>query len=152
MFILFLYLVKKPITCELLAAETIAKSINGKAIPIPKNRKLRKFVINETVEVEIANNTMSVAGLHGSTIRPKNEPKMNELKYGFFRTGACVLGKNLPISKLKISNIEIIPRMPKAIGEMIPMALVNDSCNSSVKIKPINSMERITPLVMIRPK
>ena len=61
-------------------------------------------------------------------------------------------GKNLLKSTLKINSILINARIPKAIGETIPIAFVKDSCNSFVKINPNKNMEVITPPVTIKPR
>ncbi len=127
MFINFLYLVKKPITSLLLVAERIANTSKGNPIPIPKNTKLSKFVVKLITEVDTANRTANEAGLQGRTIAPKNNPKINADKVGFFKTGAVVFGKNLPRSKLKIRKMLTTAKIPKAIGEMIPIAFVNDA-------------------------
>ena len=79
-FIVLFFLVKKPITFLLLAADINEKSNSGRPIPIPKSKKLNKFVIKLMVDVLMANKTTSEAGLQGRTIRPKNNPKMIELK------------------------------------------------------------------------
>ena len=73
--IALLCFVKKPITPTLHFADIIAKISNGSAIPIPKNKKLNKFVMNAIVEVDIAKRTIKEAGLQGKTIAPKKNPK-----------------------------------------------------------------------------
>ena len=42
-------------------------------------------------------------------------------------------------------------RIPKAIGLMIPIALVRDSCRKKVKINPKRNIDRITPNVTNSP-
>ena len=75
-----MYLVKKPITCLLADAETIAKITNGIDIPKPNATKLSKLVKKLATDVETANNTAKDAGLHGSTIKPKNKPNTEALR------------------------------------------------------------------------
>ena len=89
--------------------------------------KFNKLVVKLITEVDTANRTAKDAGLHGRTIAPKNNPKINADKVGLFKTGAVVFGKNLPKSKLKIKKTLTIARIPNAIGEMIPMAFVNEA-------------------------
>ena len=74
----------------------------------------------------IANKTTNDAGLHGRTIAPKKNPKINELKKGFLTVGDFICGSNLLKSKLNIKNKLTIAKIPKAIGEIIPMALVSE--------------------------
>jgi hypothetical protein len=114
----------------------IAKTSNGNAIPIPNTMKLRRLVKKSIVDALIANSTISEAGLQGKTIAPKNNPKTKEVNKGFLRIGACHFGINFPKSTSNISNTLTIASIPKAIGDMRPMALVNDSCNNKVKINP----------------
>ena len=125
----------------------------GRAIPIPKNTKLKRFETKLIVEVLIANKTIKDAGLQGKTIAPKKNPKMNELSKGFFVTGARIcLGNNLEKSKLKIKNKLTIAKIPKAIGEIIPIALVREACKNCVKINPTKNIEVITPKVTNKPR
>ena len=74
------FVVKKPITSSLLAAEMMEKISKGAAMPIPNNTKLSRLRINEAVEVDMANKIMSEAGLQGNTIAPKKNPKIKEVK------------------------------------------------------------------------
>ena len=74
------YPVNHPITTLLLVAEIIANISKGIPIPIPKTMKLKKFETKLTADVLTANKTTNEAGLHGRTIAPKNNPKMNELE------------------------------------------------------------------------
>ena len=62
------------------------------------------------------------------------------------------MGNNLEKSKLNIRNKLTTARIPKAIGEIIPIALVNDVCKNFVNIRPNKNMEDITPRVTINPK
>jgi len=133
-------------------AEIAAKINNGRAIPIPKNMKLNKFVTKPIVEVLIANKTTNEAGLHGRTMAPKKNPKPNELKKGFLDVGDRICGKNLEKSKLNIKNKLTNAKIPKAMGEMIPITLVKETCKNFVKIKPTKNIELITPRETITPK
>jgi hypothetical protein len=45
----------------------------------------------------------------------------------------------------------IIPSKIKAIGEIIPIILVKDTCNIVVKTKPTTSIKEITPATTIKP-
>lgn len=89
-FIALLFFVKNPITVLLHCAEINANKSKGRDIPTPKNTKLSKFVKKSTVDVLIANRTISDAGLHGKTIAPKKKPKKYELKKGFFAFGETI--------------------------------------------------------------
>ena len=129
-----------------------ANKSKGRDIPTPKNTKLNKFVTKSAVDVLMANRTMSDAGLHGRTIAPKKKPKTNELRKGFLVIGAFTLGKNLPKSKSKIKNKLTKAKIPKAIGEIIPIALVNEAWRNFVKINPNKNIEDITPKATIKPK
>jgi len=80
-FIILWRLDKNSITSWLFVAEMNASSNNGKPIPNPKKRKLRKLVKNVVVEVLNANKTINDAGLQGSTIAPKNKPKRSLSSY-----------------------------------------------------------------------
>lgn len=62
------------------------------------------------------------------------------------------MGKNLPISTLRINSKPIISNMPKAMGETIPITLVRETSKMVVNINPSNSINRITPENMVRPK
>jgi hypothetical protein len=148
--ILFL-VVRKLITCLLFALEINANMNNGIPIPIPNTTKLRKFVKKLTVEVLTANKMTSDAGLHGSTIAPKKNPNINDVRNGFFVTGACIFGNNEPMSKLKINKMLTTPNIPNATGLTIPIALVSDSCSSRVNIKPKTVMEIMTPVRVTAP-
>ena len=150
-FIALLFFVKNPITVLLHCAEINANKSKGRDIPTPKNTKLSKFVKKSTVDVLIANKTISDAGLHGRTIAPKNKPKIKALNKGFFLIGAFTLGNNLPISKLNIIRILIKAKRPKAIGLIIPIAFVKDSWSRNVNINPKTNIEIITPEVTTSP-
>ena len=148
-----LFLVKNPMTDRLYCAEIIEKTSKGRAIPIPKNMKLNKFVTKSTVEVLIANKTIRDAGLQGKTIAPKKKPKIKDVTNGFFVIGALIFfGNNLLKSKLKIKNKLTTAKIPKAIGDIIPMALVNEACKNFVNINPTKNKEEITPRVTINPR
>ena len=136
---------------ELFAAETAENNNRGRPMPMPKKRKLPKLVIKLVVDVLIAKRTISDAGLQGSTIAPKKNPKPNAVLSGFLPTGVRNFGKNLLISILKINTKLIRARMPKAMGEIMPIALVNDACKSCVKISPMTNMDATTPKVTITP-
>lgn len=100
----------------------------------------------------IANKTIKDAGLQGKTIAPKKKPKTNELSKGFFVIGALIcLGNNFEKSKLKIKNKLINARTPKAMGEIIAIALVREACKNCVKINPTKNIEVITPKVTSKP-
>ncbi len=148
--ILFLF-ARKLIIMSLFAAEIIEKINSGAAIPIPKMIKLNRLAIKLMVDVLIAKSITKEAGLQGSTIAPKKNPKINELKKGFLVTGAWIFGKSFPKSTLNINKILINARIPNAIGEIIPIAFVKDSCKSFVKIKPNKNIEEIIPNVTISP-
>ena len=89
--------------------------------------------------------------MHGKTISPKNNPKINASHKGLERRGELNLGNNFPMFTLNIIRMLIIARMPKAIGLIIPIALVKDSCKKKVKINPKMNMEIITPKVTMNP-
>jgi len=110
----------------LFAAEINANINRGSAIPIPNTKKLNKFNMKLIVDVLIANNTIKDDGLQGKTIAPKKKPKINEVKYAFFVTGACILGNIFPTSILKTKSRLINANIPNAIGEIICIAFVND--------------------------
>lgn len=133
-------------------AEINANKSKGRDIPTPKNTKLNKFVTKSRVDVLIANRTMSDAGLHGRTIAPKKKPKINELRKGFLVIGAFIWGKSREKSKSKIKNKLTTAKIPKAIGEIIPIALVNEAWRNFVKINPNKNIENITPEATINPK
>jgi len=101
--------------------------------------------------VDKANKIVNDAGLHGKTIVPKNNPKINELNIGDFVTGALTLGSNLLKSKLNINNRLITAKIPKAIGEIIPIALDKEACKNFVKINPNTNIDRITPNATTNP-
>ena len=61
------------------------------------------------------------------------------------------MGKNFPKSKLNIKNKLTIPKIEKAIGETMPIALVKEACSNCVNISPKRNMEEITPSVTINP-
>lgn len=122
-------------------------------MPTPKNMKLNKFAVKSIVEVLIANKTIRDAGLQGNTIAPKKNPKIKELANGFLVTGAFIcFGISLLKSKLNIKNKLTTARIPKAIGEIIPIALVREACKNFVNINPIRNIEDITPKVTNNPK
>ena len=74
------FVVKKPITASLFAAEMMEKISKGAAMPMPNKIKLNKLRIKLVVEVDIANKIINAAGLQGSTIAPKKNPKIKEVK------------------------------------------------------------------------
>ena len=124
----------------------------GRAIPMPKNTKLSRFVAKPIVDVLIAKRTIRDAGLHGRIMAPKKNPKMNDVKRGFLVMGALTFGKNLEKSILNIKNILITARIPNAMGEIIPITFVREACKNLVKIKPIKNIDVITPRATIRPR
>jgi len=131
----------------------IEKASRGRAIPIPKNMKLNKFVAKPIVDVLIANKTIRDAGLQGKIIAPKKKPNPKELIRGFLAIGALIfLGMSLLKSKLNIKNKLIIPKIMNAIGETIPITFVREVCKNFVNINPIRNIEDITPKVTIIPK
>ena len=119
---------------------------------MPKNMKLSKFVAKPIVDVLIANNITKEAGLQGNTISPKKKPKLNELKKGFLSVGDFIWGKSLEKSKLNIKNKLTTAKIPKAIGEIIPIAFVKEVCRNFVKINPNKNIEDITPIATTTPK
>ena len=76
---------------------------------------------------------------------------MNAESNGFLNTGTLYFGKNLPISMLNINSTLIIIKVPKAIGDTMPIILVSDTCSTVVKINPNRNINIITPKVMISP-
>ncbi len=114
--------------------------------------KLKRFATALIVVVVNANKTIKEAGLHGRTIAPKNNPKTNALNKGFLIIGALIFGKILEKSKLNIKNKLTIARIVKAIGEMMPIAFVNEACKNFVKIRPTKNIENIIPRVTTIPK
>ncbi len=148
-----LFLVKKPITDSLHWAEIIEKASKGRAIPIPKKMKLNRFVTKPMVDVLMANKTINDAGLQGKTIAPKKKPKIKEVANGFLVIGAFIFfGIILVKSKLNMRNKLTRAKIPKAIGDMIPMTLVREACRNFVNINPIRNIEDMTPAVTINPK
>ena len=147
-----LFLVKNPMTDWLYCAEIIEKANRGRAMPTPKNVKLSRLDVKSRVDVLIANKTIKDAGLHGKTIAPKKNPNTKELAKGFFVRGALIFfGISLLKSKLKIKNKLTTANIPKAIGEIIPIALVKDVWRNFVKISPTKNIETTTPKVTINP-
>ncbi len=104
-----------------------AKTRRGAAIPIPKKMKLRRFVKKLIVEVDTTNKTARDAGLQGRTIAPKNRPKIKDVRAGLFPIFMLYLGRNFPKSNPKMRKMLMINRMVKAIGEIIPIALVKEA-------------------------
>jgi len=133
-------------------ADIIEKASSGRAIPIPKKIKLKRLAVKDIVDVLTANKTIRDAGLQGKTIAPKKNPKMKDVDNGFLVIGALILGNNLLKSKLNIKNKLTTAKIPKAIGEIIPMALVREACKNFVNIKPKRNIEEITPRVTINPR
>ncbi len=109
------------IACDF-PADNIENNSNGVPIPIPNSKKLIRLFMKDIVDVEIANSIARLAGLQGNTISPKNNPNRNASHNGFCCIGELNLGKNLPISTLKIIRILIIAKIPNAIGLIIPIA------------------------------
>jgi hypothetical protein len=93
-----LYFVSHPMTFPLQDPERIANIRRGRPIPIPNRTKFIRLVRKLVTEVLIANKIVKDAGLQGKTTAPKKNPKTNEDLIGFLVKGACILGKNLPIS------------------------------------------------------
>ena len=85
-FIFLLCFVRKPIMATLLVADSNEKASNGKPRPNPNARKLRLFARNCVVVVARAKNAAIKPGLHGKTIAPKKNPKVNALTNGFFES------------------------------------------------------------------
>jgi hypothetical protein len=54
------------------------------------------------------------------------------------------------ISKLKMSAIPISPKIEKATGEITPIAFVSEAFKIKENMKPIISIEVITPKVIIQ--
>ena len=133
------------------AVEISEKIRSGKPIPIPKNKKRRIFPRKSIVDIVLVKRTAMNRGLQGITIAPKKKPNNNALSIGFLAAGVWVLGINLPMSILNISNKLIIISMPNAIGEIISITLVRDTFKIVVKISPNNVMNRTTPKVTIDP-
>jgi len=113
--------------------------------------KLSRLVAKPIVEVLIANKTIRDAGLHGRTMAPKNRPKTRAVKIGFFRVGLLICGNNLLKSKLKIKNKLTTAKIVKAMGDIIPIALVREACRNFVKINPTINRDRITPKATVKP-
>lgn len=100
----------------------------------------------------LAKNAVIKAGLHGRTIAPKKKPKINALFRGFlFPVWIFVLGRNLEKSNSNIRAKLIKPKIAKAIGETIPITLVNDFCKSVVKINPNKIIKIIIPDKIVKP-
>jgi len=95
----------------------------------------------------IANKTIKEAGLHGRTIAPKNIPNKKELRRGFFKIGEEIFGNKLEKLKLKIKNKLTIPKIAKAIGEIIEIVFVKETSRIFVNINPTINKEVITPKV-----
>jgi len=82
-FIFLLCLVRKPIMATLLVEDNNEKANNGKPRPNPNARKLVIFARNSVVVVARAKKAAMNPGLHGKTIAPKKNPKVNALTNGF---------------------------------------------------------------------
>jgi len=100
-FIARLFLESHPITAVLFCADIIEKSNRGVPIPNPKSKKLNRLLMKLVVDVLIANNIISDAGLQGRTIAPKNNPNMNALNRGFFLDGGIYSWENSSYIKIK---------------------------------------------------
>ena len=70
---------------------------------------------------------------------------------GCLLVGVFNLGINFPKSTLKINKRLKNPRIPKAMGEIIPTTFVKDFCKNVVNINPKRSIKIITPKVMSKP-
>jgi len=100
----------------------------------------------------LAKKALINAGLQGITIAPKKKPYNNAVKRGLLVIGDLILlGNILERSTLKIKSRLITPKIPKAIGETIPITLVKDFCRIVVKSRPKTSIKIITPRVIISP-
>jgi len=150
-FITLFLLVKNPITALLFAADIAANMSKGRDIPMPNTMKFSRFRRKSVVDALIAKSMINDAGLHGRTIAPKKKPKRNEERKGFFVIGAVTFGKNFPTSILKIRKILTMAKIPNAIGEIMPIALVNEVDRSFVNISPNKNMEVIIPTVTMSP-
>ena len=101
--------------------ENKEKTRRGKAIPVPKKRKLTIFSKKVTVDKVLTKRAAINNGLQGITIAPKKKPNMKELKRGFLVIGILTLGINSPKSILNIKRRLIMVSIPKAIGETTPI-------------------------------
>ncbi len=99
----------------------------------------------------LANKAAINKGLQGITIAPKKKPNKNPFNNGCLLVGVFGFGMNLETSKLNIKNKLIIPKIPKAIGEIIPITFVNETSNIVVKINPKINIKTITPAVITNP-
>ncbi|MDA0524296.1 hypothetical protein J2750_002228 [Methanococcoides alaskense] len=150
---IFLLLVTRNLMSLLLFVVDIAeKTSNGKLNPIPKAMKFRKFSRKPVLVRDLANRAAMNAGLHGTTMAPKKNPYKKAVMIGLLLFEMLVLGKNLPISKSSINNILMMNSMPNAIGEIIPMTFVSETCNIVVNNIPRSAIKRITPALIISPK
>jgi len=115
-------------------------------------RKLRLFARNSVVVVARAKKAAMSPGLHGKTIAPKKNPKLNALTNGFLEIfGVRAAGINLVKSTLKMRSKLIMKSIPNAIGETIVTTVVSDVWSIVVKTRPISSINVTTPATAIRP-
>jgi len=140
-----LFLIKNPIALVLQFEEINESNNNGKDRPIPNERKLIILAKALVIKADFANKAAINAGLHGTTIAPKKNPYTKALASGFFIKGICAFGINLPMSMSKIRNKLIIAKILNAIGETIPITVVNDICKKVVNTRPSRSINKITP-------
>lgn len=149
--IILLFLVRKLIIASVAAEEIAAKTNRGKPIPMPKNRKRSTFSRKPVADMALVKRAAINSGLQGTTMAPKKKPNKKALAQGFLAIGVRALGRNLPTSTLKISKRLMTSNIPKAMGDTMPIILVNDTSRMVVKINPSSSINRMTPEVMTSP-
>ncbi len=149
--IAFLFFVAKFIIFWLQLTEINEKARRGNPIPIPNPKKFSMLDAKLSMIKARAKNAPMNAGLHGRTIAPKKNPYVRALIVGCLLVGVLSLGINFPKSTLKINRRLKNPKIPNAIGEIIPTTFVKDFCRNVVKINPKRSMKIITPKVMSKP-
>ena len=151
MLIGFLFLVAKFIIDWLHFEETSEKNKRGNPRPIPKKTKfnivLKKFENNK----DLAKNAEINAGLQGITIAPKKNPYNKAFITGLFAVGVFGFGINLEKSTLNINAILTRIKIPKAIGEIIPITLVRENLKIVVKTNPRININNITPKTIKTP-
>jgi len=127
------------------------KARRGNPSPKPNARKLSMDGRKSVIRSERAKNAAMNAGEQGITIAPKKKPYNNALITGFLWEINLVCGRKREKSILNINKIEINPKIPNAIGEIILMAPVREDCRIVVNSNPRTSMKAMTPRVINRP-
>ena len=136
----------------MLEAEDITENNNiGKDMPIPNAIKFSILTKNSITANALAKRAAINDGLHGITIAPKKNPNTNIPNREFLTFGVLTFGKYLPTSIFNINNMLIINNIKNAIGDIIPIIFVKDTCKNVVNINPNKNINVIMPRVIINP-